>query len=109
MFIEVTLPNPIELSAVRVEATLDQKEGAARLEAEVNGRWSVLAERPVVSQAVPLQNLRREAIVDMKREGITHLSVQKSEYFANDMAEDPTRWGISLLGESENTRIYRLD
>jgi hypothetical protein len=109
MVIEVTLPKPVDVTSVRVEATSDQKEGTARLEAEVNGRWVVLVAEPVISDGIPMRGLRREAVLDMKREGITHLSVQKNEYFAADMAADPARWGITLLGETESTRLYRLD
>jgi hypothetical protein len=109
MFVEVALPAAVDLSSVRVEASLDQKEGTARLEAEANGQWISFSSEPVISEAVPMRGLRREAILDMKREGITHLSVQKKEYFASDMAADPSRWGITLLGETESTRLYRLD
>ena len=91
------------------DAAPEQKEGPARLEAEVNGQWTVIASQPTISDAVPMKGLRREAIVDMKREGITHLSVEKNEYFAADMAGDPARWGVTLLGENAHTRLYRLD
>jgi hypothetical protein len=109
MFVEVTLPEAVELSSVRIEATADQTEGTARLEAEVDGRWVVLVEKPSISQAVPMRGLRREAVLDMKREGVTHLSVQKDEYFANDIAADPSSWALTLLGETPYTRLYRLD
>jgi hypothetical protein len=109
MFLEVALPEAIELSSLRVEATLDQKDGTASLEAEINGRWTTLVPQPAISEGVPMRGLRREAVLDMKREGITHLSVQKNEYFAPDIAADPARWGVTLMGETESTRLYRLD
>ena len=109
MFIEVTLPDAVKISFVRVEATPDQKQGSARLEAEIDGRWTVLASAPAISDGAPLRGLRREAILDMKREGITHLSIEKNEYFFNDLASDPGRWGVTLLGQTALTQIYRLD
>lgn len=109
MYVEVSLPSEVELSAVRADATLDQQEGTARLEAEVDGKWIVLAEKPTISEATPTRGLRREAILDLKRAGVTHMSVQKDEYFAADMATDPARWGVTLLGETPTARLYRLD
>lgn len=109
MYLQVELGQPRDLVAVRVEATPDQADGTARLEAEIDGQWKVLAEKPVLSDSPPLTGTRRLATGDLRREGITHIHVGKDDYFAADMADDPTAWGVTLVGEANGYRLYKID
>jgi hypothetical protein len=108
-FIEIELDEPVELIGARAEASQDQPDGTARLEAEVAGRWVTLVDKPAISEGPPLTGLRKLATADLKRYGITHISVNKDEFLANDMARDPAAWGVTLLGEAGPAKLYRID
>jgi hypothetical protein len=109
MFVEVRLDVPVTVTGVQLEATSDQPEGTARLEVDVDGRWEVLVAKPTIADAPPLANARRLATAELKRYGVTHINVNAGDYFANDIASDPERWGLTLLGETSHNRLYRLN
>lgn len=109
MFYEIEFDKPVELVAIRLESTLDQPDGTARLETENGGGWKTLVETPAILDGPPLDGMRQMATDDLKRNGITHISVSDDEYFAADMAEDPEAWGVTLLGEVNSNRIYKIN
>ena len=108
MFIEVELDRPIALTGVRAEVLPDWA-GSARLEVEVDGRWKEVASEQILGEAMPLKRTRRLATEDLKRKGITHIAVHSNDFFAADMAKDPQLWGVSLIGEANAMRFYRID
>jgi hypothetical protein len=108
-YIEVELDKPLDLIGVRAEASQDQPDGTARLEVEVAGRWTTLVEKPAISEGPPLTGLRKLATSELKRNGITHISVNKNEFLDDSMSRDPQGWGVTLLGEAGPAKLYRID
>jgi hypothetical protein len=108
MFIEVELDQPTELTGVRAEVLPDWA-GNARLEIEVAGQWKEVASEYVLAEGIPLKRTRRLATEDLKRNGITHIAVHSNDFFAADMAKDPRMWGVTLVGEANAIRLYRID
>jgi hypothetical protein len=108
MFIEVELDRPTTLTGVRAEVLPDWA-GSARLELEVDGRWKEVASEQILGEAMPLKRTRRLATEDLKRNGITHIAVHPNDFFAADMAKDPQSWGVTLVGEANAMRFYRID
>lgn len=109
MFVEVELDKPVRLIGARVEAAMDQVDGSARLEAEIAGKWKVLAAQPNVAEAPPLAGLRRLATEDMKRFGITHVAVSKGDWATEDVLKDPQAWGLTKVGEAARVTLFRID
>lgn len=109
MFVEVELDKPVELIGIRVESTPNQPYGTVRLEADVNGKWTLLSDKAVLMNGPPPGGIRRLAAEDLKRNGITHINVNNDEYFATDMARDPEAWGVSKIGETDHSKLYKID
>ncbi len=108
MFIEVELPAPVALTGVRAEVP-PETIGKVRLEIERDGEWRELVAQPVVSEGPPLKGTRRMATDDLKRNGMTHIAVTESDFFAPDMAKDPKAWGVTEVGATGEMTIYRID
>ena len=109
MYVEVELDKPVRLIGARLEAAMDQVDGAARLEVQVAGKWRVLVEKPNVAEAPPLTGLRRLATEDMKREGITHVAVSTGDWATDDVLKDPQSWGLTKVGEAARVTLFRID
>ena len=109
MYVEVELDKSVRLIGARLEAAMDQVDGAARLDVEVAGRWKVLVEKPNVSEAPPLTGLRRLTTEDMKREGITHVAVSTGDWATEDVLKDPQAWGLTKVGEAARVTLFRID
>jgi hypothetical protein len=108
-YIEVELDHPAELIGVRAEVSRNQPEGTARLEVEVDGKWTALVQKPAVSDGPPLPGMRKLATGALKRNGVLYISVNKDEFLAGDMARDPAAWGVTLLGEAGPAKLYHID
>ena len=108
-FVEIDLGKPTELVAVQAECAPDQPEGSARVEGWKGGEWKVLAEKPVVSMGPPIPRARRLAMDDLKRHGVTHFSVNKNEFCYKEIVENAEKWGLTLLGDTGEDRLYRID
>lgn len=108
MFVEIELDKPVELTEVRAEVT-PSWPGRARLEIEVDGQWNVIEAQPELTEGSPLKRSRRLAIEDLKRNGMTHIAVHSDDFFVADITKSPQLWGVTLLGEANAIRLYRLD
>ena len=108
-YVEVEFDQPVELVGVRVEASRDQVEGSARVEVEESGGWRVVARKPVVADGAPVLRARRLAVDDLKRAGITHISMKKDEFLAPDIARNTAAWGLTKVGAAGTATLYRID
>jgi hypothetical protein len=52
--------------------------------------------------------LRRAAIVELKRRGITHVLAGPEGSLADEMSRNAEYWGVEEIAESNGTRIYRI-
>jgi len=110
MFVEIDFGEPVKLTGAVAEIPGDNPATAGRLEAEVQpGLWQAVGGAPEETPAPPRLNIRRTAMEDLRRFGITHLAVLDSEFIANEMFKNPTAWGVTPLGYSGGCRLYRID
>jgi hypothetical protein len=109
-YLEVTFGAPQAVSGVRVELTLDQRDTRAGLQGQTEaGEWVTISTGPQVTAAPVPKNMGRLAVDDLKRFGITHLSVSNNEFFADDIFDHRGEWGLALLGEAGGSRLYKLE
>lgn len=109
MFLEVDLGRRVAITEVRLEASPDQRT-AVRLEIEgADGRWAPVGGEPEVADRPLTGNARRVAIDDLKRAGITHLAITRDDFLAEDLYKNRLSWGISISGETQFARLYKLD
>ncbi len=78
-----------------------------RLDAELpSGQWHTLTSQPEREPGVPVPNLRREAMEELRRCGITHLLIHDEEPLGPDFREHLGEWRVRLAGEAAPVRLY---
>lgn len=110
MFLELDFGETVRIAGAVAAIPGDNQGTAGRIEIETEpGRWKIVAEVPEQTPAPELPGMRRTAIEDLKRYGITHLAVANSEFIAVDVFRNQAAWGIKLVGEAGDCKLYRLD
>ena len=110
MFLEIDLGAPTQADSVRMECARDQGQIRVKLEAqEPNGQWTVISDVPDETQLPSLGGMRRAAIEEMKSAGIQYLLVDKGDFGATDFVTRQPQWGIRLLDDKDQARLYKLE
>jgi hypothetical protein len=109
MFIEIGLGHLETVSGLQMDGGRDQYAASFTLEGrDAAGGWIPLG-APAMFDIAPPLGLRRAAIEELKRSGITHLLVAPEDYRAEDYVRNAALWGISEAGEANLARLFRLD
>ena len=108
MYLQVEFGSFQTVSQVTVD-TPEDSEGSMRVEgmAAVGG-WMPLADQPAEHRIHP-GDLRRGATAELKARGIGYLVVKARDVLAPDIASDPGRWGLELVGQALDTKVYRIE
>ena len=110
MFIEVDFGRPETLDKVILECARDQGRIRLRLEGRLpSGQWRLLNEQPEEAELPPPIGLRRAALYELKRRGVAYLLVWDNDFGAEDFRKNAVVWGVSLLGERNGARLYRIE
>lgn len=109
-WVEVDFGAPQPVRAVALDMAADQWDVRVRLEGrDAQGRWSAIDAEPVRSERPPPLGLRRMAVEELRRAGITHLLVDESDFGAEDLHVNRALWGIREAGQAGALRLYRLE
>lgn len=109
-WIEVDFGSPRAISAVTLDMSADQWTVRMRLEGRAEkGDWQLLSAEPVRSERPPPLGLRRMAVDEIKRAGVTHLMVVEGDFGWEDFRDHEDLWGIREAGRVDNVRLYRLE
>jgi len=110
MNIEVDFGQMETLDAARVECSRDEYKIRMKLEGmDEAGRWSMLSDKPEITDAPLPRGLRRTAIEELKSRGVTHLLVWDSDYGADEIRVNSAVWGVTQVRELGPIRLYKLD
>jgi len=110
MFVEVEFRRSERVDQVAVECSRDQNGIKLRVEGRPPaGEWRLLSERAEESELPPPIGLRRAAIEELKRRGVNYLLVWDGDFGAQDFRKMGAVWGVTLLGERSDARLYRLN
>ncbi|MCL4844158.1 MAG: discoidin domain-containing protein [Bryobacteraceae bacterium] len=109
-WIEVDLGASRRLTAVTLDMATDQWSAQMKLEGlGADGQWRELGAAPVRTERPPPLELRRMAVEELKRMGITHVMVVEGDRGWEDFRDNADLWGISEAGRVDDTRLYRLE
>jgi hypothetical protein len=107
--VEIDFGREETVSAVRLESTQDQAFVEWDLMGEAcAGKWSRL---PASSEAEAVPgplDLRRQAIAELKRNGIQYLLVNQ-QHFEREFREHARQWGIRLAADLPGNQLYALE
>jgi hypothetical protein len=110
MFLQAEFGRAEKVEEVRLLISDDQYGVKMRLEGKPQGGdWRELQTEPVKrSVAVPL-TLRRMAIRELRRGGITHLLLHEDDYAWADLSKNAQAWGIREIGSVDAYHLFQLE
>lgn len=110
MFVQADFPAPVAADRLRLEMAFDQH--GVRLSAEgrtPQGQWIQLAKEPANGGIAPPLNLRRLAIQEIRRDGVTHILTTQGDQLWEDFQKNTALWGVREIGAVDGIRLYRLE
>jgi hypothetical protein len=110
MFIEVDLGSAQRVEEVVLECSPDQPNIRVRLEgADANGNWKTISDAPAAKEVRPPIGMRRAATLEIKNAGVRFLLVHDHDYGRDDFYKRQREWGLTLAGDTEGKRLYRIE
>ncbi|HEY6391972.1 MAG TPA: glycosyltransferase family 39 protein [Bryobacteraceae bacterium] len=110
MFLEIDFGAARPVDMLRVERADGENEMKYRVDGmDASGRWTTLASESAQRSLPTTVNLRREATREMLRHGFHYLLVDQSDPGASDYQRFAASWGLTLVGESQGSRLYHID
>ncbi len=95
--------------AVLIEAAPNQFGVRLKLDGQQpDGQWVPLSPAPAVSDAAPPLGLRRAAMTELRRRGIDYILSFGDERETRDLRASPDLWGIRLIAQFKETKLFQL-
>ena len=110
MSIEVDFGREQPVDQVRVELSDIDWNVRMRLQAmDANGRWTPLPAREELRQMRYAGSVRRAAGYELRAHGVDYLLLKDTDYGAQDIAQDPARWGMTRLVYASGASLYHVN
>jgi hypothetical protein len=110
MFMQVDFGKPRTASAVTVDAADDNGDIKLKLEGMgEDGNWITLSDRPVQSRQDIRVSMRLAATSELKARGIRYVVIKSDNPGAEDYRHYPAYWGLTLVGSTSDTRLFRIN
>ncbi len=107
MNFQVDFGQPKQVSQI-VLASAEEWSSELQLQVFEAGKWQVVSTTPTSGRSPEPFELRRQAIIELKREGVTHLLISPEDFGKEDFFANQTSWGIVFVAEAEGRRLYKL-
>jgi len=111
MYIEVDFGHLENVDRVVIDATPDQPNVRLSVIGQVRSNlpWEPLGAELSEAQNPPLANVRRLATSEIKWQGIEYVLINKEDFMGEDIRKNPRDWGLTLVGEKRDTRLYWIE
>ena len=110
MFLQAEFGRAQPVEEVRLVMSDDQFGVQMRLEGKRRGGgWAPLPGEPLRRRAAVPLTLRRMAVEEMKRGGVTHLLLREDDYAWADVSALADAWGLREIGAVDGYHLYRLE
>jgi len=110
MYLEIDFGDPRLVDTLRVEQAEVENEMKYRVDAtDERGEWTTLSSETTTRSLPIAVNLRREATREVARRGFHYLLVDENDPGAGDYRRNAADWGLTAVGESQGSRLYRID
>ncbi len=98
-----------DVDTVEVDCAHDQWGIRLKLEGQdASGQWKLLSGSPAISDRPVAEDLRRPAIEQLKKRGITHILLNQGDFWLADFQNNGSRWGIALVGQAGENWLYEI-
>jgi hypothetical protein len=92
-----------------VESSDDDGDIKLKLEGMgADGSWTTLSDRPIESKQWIRTSLRQAATQELKSRGIRYVVIKPDNPGADDFRLYPAYWGLTLVGSTADTRLFRI-
>ena len=109
MFVDVDMGREEIISRVTLEGSADQHAAKLKLEIQDSrGEWKAVGGEPVRRDIAPQLEMRRMAIDELRRNGITHLFVTVDDFGYDDFEANSDLWTLVKVMDADYSRLYRL-
>jgi hypothetical protein len=109
MYVQADLGRAQQASSVVVESSGDMINTQIALQAmRADGAWTTICGHPSVAIRRIRVNLRTDATAELKSRGINYVFVRPDDPFASDLETYPDAWGLTLVGQQDGSRVYRI-
>lgn len=110
MFLQAEFGRAVEADEVRLLMSEDQHGVRMKLEGKPpGGGWRRLAGEPVREGFPAPLTLRRMAMREVRRGGVTHLLVRETDHAWADLSRHARAWGLKKIGAVDGYHLYRLE
>ena len=95
---------------VDVETSADHWKTRIRLLGSVDGAsWKPLADKFEELPLQPWKFSRQMVTLEMAARGVHYLLIDRGDFGAQDIFDDPGFWGLKLIGEAGQSRLYYIE
>jgi hypothetical protein len=109
-YLELDFGRPQEVDTVVLDTTPDQWQSRLRLEGQLDGAdWLWLSESPNEATVPAPPALRWMISRELRWQGIEYLFVADSDFIAKDVRKNTRQWGLTLIAERNDARLYHVD
>ncbi len=110
MHVGIEFPASTVVDAAEIQCTADQWSIKLRLEGrDPGGEWHTITDDFTERNTRAPAGMRRMVANELKRAGVDYILVHPNDLGKEDFRERPRAWGVTLLGERNGIRLYRLD
>ena len=110
MNIEVDFGREQPVDQVRVELSdLDWKVRMHVEALDANGLWAPLPGHEELRQRQIEGSVRRAAAFELHADGVDYLLLKDTDFGAKDIAQNPSRWGMTRLVYASGASVYRVN
>jgi hypothetical protein len=110
MRIAIDFDRPETIDTVELDCSHDQAAIRLKLEGEdSSGHWKQLAPAPKIGEGTVTGNLRRQAMDEFKKHGITHILLSKGDYSFDDFQKHSNEWGVTVVGREGDDWLYVIE
>ncbi len=110
MFVEVDFGEPRPIDFVRLECSRDQYQVRLGLEFDDgSGAWKPLSNTPVETDLPRFAGLRRAAVEEVKRLGVSYILVHDDDFRASDFADFTALWGLRMVDSKGAAKLYKAE
>jgi 4-amino-4-deoxy-L-arabinose transferase-like glycosyltransferase len=109
-YIEIDFGRPLQVDSVVLDTTPDQSQARLRLDGQPDGGgWQWLGESPQETVIPAPEAMRWMMSRELRWQGIEYLLLVESDFIADDVRKNTRQWGLTLIGERNGARLYRID
>ncbi len=108
-YVQVDFHREEVADTVLIEAAPNQSGIRLKLDGQDDsGRWVPLTAAPAITDAAAPLGLRRAAMAELRRRGVGYILSFADERETQDLRANPDLWGLRLVGQDKETKLFQL-